>query len=141
MKKYLRMMSLIMVTMIMLMTTEVSAATEIYYWDLVKNPGMTDAGVDRIKIPMDAGTFTYTVSQLGGNCSCLIAKAESTYNNEYYINNANKCVMLTVPGGSETFTMHFVNGIKQNENMSIDCSIIHNADIGTLVYGSGTIYK
>ena len=140
MKKTIRIMALLVMAMIMSITTKASALTATYYWDVAKNPGSSTADVDIIKIPSYTGTLTYTVSTMNGDCTCLIAKAESANNSKYYINNLSRNIMLTVVGAKQNFTMIFTEAGKDEPIMQISCTIIQNADISKLVYGSGTIY-
>ena len=140
MKKSIRIIAMLMAVMMMTIITVENVSAETFSWNSVKSPGSTDAGTDIIKMPLYKGQITFTVTNLNGNCTCLIARTDSTKENYYYVNNSLKSVMLTEVGGEAVFTMKFTtSGLKQ-EYMYLNCYVVQDASIGELVYGSGTLY-
>lgn len=117
-------------------TTRVNAAT--HPWSASKTPGVT-TGSTMVEIPVYKGKMTFMVTKLSGNCSYLLGKCVSI-NNNYYINNSAKCVMITKVGGAQSFYMKFLNGSADADIFYLRCSVEHNAYIGDIVSAVGVIY-
>ena len=136
-KRFKFMATLMMVIMMMFVVTEnVSAAT--YPWSVTKFPGVTSAS-DSVQMPLYKGQITYKVTELSGDCSYLAGKCASTTDTYCYINNTNRCVLISKVNGSQSFYMAFTAQGLAREYMYFSCSIEHNAGIGELLTAQGTL--
>lgn len=115
----------------------VLAAT--YNWDVIKTPGHSNTVSDTVKMPLFKGQITYKVTSLSGNCSYLVAKVTATKSGYYNINTSSKSVMITKVGGQQAFTMYYTDKGSKEEFVYFNCTIEHNASIGELVCGAGTL--
>lgn len=138
MKKSIKIMLVLMLSVMMITTITENASAATINWSVVKTPGMQTASCS-VKMPVYKGQMTYKVTGLSGNCSYLLGKCVSANGNYCYINNSTKSVMITKINGQQSFYMKFINGGDSNEYMYFICSVEHNAGIGDLVVGSGTI--
>lgn len=116
--------------------SKVNAAT--YNWSITKNPGSEYAS-DIVTIPVYKGRIYFNVNGLSGNCSCLIAKCESLNSKESVVNNSLKCIRVTKPNASDSFTLKYYNGSEKKSTTKLYVSLDHNASIGTLLRTNGTI--
>lgn len=139
MKKNIRMIAALVIAMIMIMTTVESASAATFSWSSTKTPGYTSATSTLIKMPLYKGKITFKVTSLSGNCSCLLGQVVSAKPNYCYVNTSSKSVMITKVGGEQAFNMGFTYVGLMQEYMYLSCSVVQNASIGELVYGSGTL--
>jgi hypothetical protein len=140
--KILKKITTLVLTMVMtfMMVEGASAAT--FPWTTVKNPGSSGCQVDDVQMPIYAGTITFKVTNLTGNCSYQVAIASSTYSSKYYVNNSQRCVKVSKLNGESSFSMKFTNtNISTETYMYIRCSMEHNANIGDTVTTSGILYN
>lgn len=121
---------------IFLGTSKVNAAT--HYWSIMKNPGSEYAS-DIVTIPVYKGRIYFNVKGLSGDCSCLIAKCESLNSKECVVDNSLKCVRVTKPNASDSFTLIYYNGSEKKRTTKLLVSLDHNASIGTMLRSNGTI--
>lgn len=117
-------------------TFKVNAAT--YNWSVIKNPG-SNSSSDIVKIPVYKGRIYFNVKELNGNCSCLIAKCEGLNSNECIVNNSLKCVRVTKPNASDSFTLKYFNNSEKKDSTKLLVTLDHNASTGTLLRSNGTI--
>ena len=116
--------------------SKVNAAT--YNWSITKNPGSEYAS-DIVTIPVYKGRIYFNVKGLSGDCSCLIAKCESLNSKECVVDNSLKCVRVTKPNASDSFTLIYYNGSEKKRTTKLRVSLDHNASIGTMLRSNGTI--
>lgn len=121
---------------IFLGTSKVNAAT--HYWSITKNSGSEYAS-DIVTIPVYKGRIYFNVKGLSGDCSCLIAKCESLNSKECVVDNSLKCVRVTKPNASDSFTLIYYNGSEKKRTTKLLVSLDHNASIGTMLRSNGTI--
>lgn len=116
--------------------SKVNAAT--YNWSVTKNPGVSYAS-DIVTIPVYKGRIYFNVKGLSGDCSCLIAKCSSLNSKECDVNNSLKCVRVTKPNASDSFTLKYYNGSEKKSNTKLLVSFDHNATIDKMLRSNGTI--
>lgn len=116
--------------------SKVNAAT--HYWSITKNPGSEYAS-DIVTIPVYKGRIYFNVKGLSGDCSCLIAKCESLNSKECVVDNSLKCVRVTKPNASDSFTLKYYNDSEKNRTTKLLVILDHNASIGTMLRSNGTI--
>lgn len=103
-----------------------------------ENPGSEYAS-DIVTIPVYKGRIYFNVKGLSGDCSCLIAKCESLNSKECVVDNSLKCVRVTKPNASDSFTLKYYNGSEKKRTTKLLVSLDHNASIGTMLRSNGTI--
>lgn len=140
MKKIMGICMSVVIAFIMVLSICVNANAATFDWNSTKTPGTTTSSTDKVKIPLYKGTLTFKVNTMNGNCSYLAAKCQSYYENKYYINNTSKSILISLVGGTQSFSMKFVNGGDSEEYMYLACSIQHNAQIADLLTASGIIF-
>ena len=116
--------------------SKVNAAT--FNWSITKNPGSEYAN-DIVTIPVYKGRIYFNVKGLSGDCSCLIAKCESLNSKECVVDNSLKCVRVTKPNASDSFTLKYYNGSEKKDTTNLLVILDHNASIGTMLRSNGTI--
>lgn len=139
MKKSIKYIVTLVLTMIMIVGTMKSTFAETFNWIAVKTPGNTGAS-DLVDIPLYKGKMTFKVTGLSGNCSYLLGKCTTSSNYYYYINNASKSVMISKVNGEQSFYMAFDHDGDRKQIMTLVCSVEHNASVGDLVSARGIIY-
>lgn len=138
MKKRIRIMAALMLTVMMVATTLDCAYAASYQWTAAKAPG-SRVGETITRIPLYKGTMRFTLTALSGDCSYLLGKVTSNDTEHYYVNNSAKCVMLTKVNGYQDFIMEFINNGDSLAIMQLKCTVEHNAPISATVYARGTI--
>lgn len=128
--------SILVLGIVFLGASKVNAAT--FNWSITKNPGFESSN-DIVTIPVYKGRIYFNVKGLSGDCSCLIAKCESLNPNQYIVNNSLKCVRVTKPNASGSFTLKYYSGSEKNTSVKLLISLDHNASIGTMLRSNGTI--
>lgn len=128
--------SILVLGIVFLGASKVNAAT--FNWSIMKNPGFESSN-DIVTIPVYKGRIYFNVKGLSGDCSCLIAKCESLNPNQYIVNNSLKCVRVTKPNASDSFTLKYYSGSEKNTSVKLLISLDHNASIGTMLRSNGTI--
>lgn len=128
--------SILVLGIVFLGASKVNAAT--FNWSITKNPGFESSN-DIVTFPLYKGRIYFNVKGLSGDCSCLIAKCESLNPNQYIVNNSLKCVRVTKPNSSDSFTLKYYSGSEKNTSVKLLISLDHNASIGTMLRSNGTI--
>lgn len=128
--------SILVLGIVFLGASKVNAAT--FNWSITKNPGFESSN-DIVTFPLYKGRIYFNVKGLSGDCSCLIAKCESLNPNQYIVNNSLKCVRVTKPNASDSFTLKYYRGSEKNTSVKLLISLDHNASIGTMLRSNGTI--
>lgn len=128
--------SILVLGIVFLGASKVNAAT--FNWSITKNPGSEYAS-DIVTIPVYKGRIYFNVKGLSGDCSCLIAKCESLNSKECVVDNSLKCVRVTKPNASDSFTLIYYNGSEKKRTTKLLVSLDHNASIGTMLRSNGTI--
>ncbi len=128
--------SILVLGIVFLGASKVNAAT--FNWSITKNPGSEYAS-DIVTIPVYKGRIYFNVKGLSGDCSCLIAKCESLNSKECVVDNSLKCVRVTKPNASDSFTLKYYNGSEKKDTTNLLVSLDHNASIGTMLRSNGTI--
>lgn len=128
--------SILVLGIVFLGASKVNAAT--FNWSITKNPGFESSN-DIVTFPLYKGRIYFNVKGLSGDCSCLIAKCESLNPNQYIVNNSLKCVRVTKPNASDSFTLKYYGGSEKNTSVKLLISLDHNASIGTMLRSNGTI--
>lgn len=128
--------SILVLGIVFLGASKVNAAT--FNWSITKNPGSEYAS-DIVTIPVYKGRIYFNVKGLSGDCSCLIAKCESLNPKECVVDNSLKCVRVTKPNASDSFTLKYYNGSEKKDTTNLLVILDHNASIGTMLRSNGTI--
>lgn len=128
--------SILVLGIVFLGASKVNAAT--FNWSITKNPGSEYAS-DIVTIPVYKGRIYFNVKGLSGDCSCLIAKCESLNSKECVVDNSLKCVRVTKPNASDSFTLKYYNGSEKKDTTNLLVILDHNASIGTMLRSNGTI--
>ncbi len=128
--------SILVLGIVFLGASKVNAAT--FNWSITKNPGFESSN-DIVTIPVYKGRIYFNVKGLSGDCSCLIAKCESLNSKECVVGNSLKCVRVTKPNASDSFTLIYYNGSEKKRTTKLLVSLDHNASIGTMLRSNGTI--
>ena len=137
MKKSIKFMVILALVAILGITLQESVFAGEITWSATKTPGSTVANTVK-DMPVYKGRITFSVTSLTGTCSYLVGKCVTT-ENDYYINNSNRAVMVSLVGGSDSFYIKYQNDSEKNDVIYLTCSVEHNASIGTYVSGSGKL--